>query len=351
MEMLLSNPDIVSRQTYIRLSTNGTPGGAINPYVGGVGQLVAAGATVTRKTLTQVPAGVTSVRVSTSLSVAAGNAGARIDVLDVAVREVVADRSVGNGSLTVNGTITRAPVATGAELVGYGPFPSVSDYLFQPCSSALDFGTDDFCVMGWVEWTSGGPNIQVPLAKNELGRNLAPYFELQIIGGALSWVSNAGGNQVSFGTLPSGRWQHIVYNRTGGVGSAYLNGRLVQSKADANNYNHAGADNLFIGRRGEDYPCASTRLSLFRIGVTAPTADQIHRIYEDEKALFQENAACTLYGASDAVTALAHDPDTGLMHVGTSAGRSVFKGLRRVANTTVPVGAAIAAAGGMVVEE
>jgi len=51
------------------------------------------------------------------------------------------------------------------------------------------------------------------------------------------------------------------------------------------------------------------------------------------------------------VTALAHDPDTGLLHVGTSAGRSVFKGLRRVANTTVPVGVAIAAAGGMVVEE
>jgi len=351
IEMLLSNPDIVSRQTYIRLSTTGTPGGAISPYIGGVGQTVAAGATVTRKTLTQFPAGVTSVRVSTSLSVAAGNAGARIDVRDVAVREVVADRSVGNGSLTVNGTITRAPVATGAELVGYGPFPSVSDYLFQPYSSALDFGTGDFCVMGWLEWTSGAPNIQVPLAKNELGKNLSPYFELQIIGGALSWVSNAGGNQVSFGTLPRGGWQHIVYTRTGGVGSAYLNGRLVQSKADANNYNHAGSDNLFIGRRGEDYPCASTRLSLFRIGATAPTADQIRRIYEDEKALFQENAACTLYGASDAVTALAHDPDTGLLHVGTSAGRSVFQGLRRVANTTVPVGVAIAAAGGMVVEE
>jgi len=272
-------------------------------------------------------------------------------ITNISVQAADADRSVNNRGLVVNGTITRAPVATGAELVGYGPFSSVSDYLSQPYSSALDFGTGDFCVMGWVEWTSGGPTIQVPLAKNEFGKNLAPYFELQIIGGALSWVSNAGGNQVSFGALPSGRWQHIVYTRAAGVGSAYLNGPLVQSRADANNYNHAGADNLFIGRRGEDYPCASTRLSLFRIGATAPTADQIRRIYEDEKLLFQENAACTLYGASDAVTALAHDPDTGLLHVGTSAGRSVFQGLRRVANTTVPVTTAIAVAGGMVVEE
>jgi hypothetical protein len=94
-----------------------------------------------------------------------------------------------------------------------------------------------------------------------------------------------------------------------------------------------------------------TILALWRISATAPTADQIRRIYEDEKALFQENAACTLYGVSDAVTALAYDLDTGLLHVGTSAGRSVFKGLRRVANTTTPVATAIAAAGDLVVEQ
>jgi hypothetical protein len=91
--------------------------------------------------------------------------------------------------------------------------------------------------------------------------------------------------------------------------------------------------------------------ALVRVTATTPTAAQLAKIQADERFLFQADAACTLYGASDAVTALAHDPDTGLLHVGTSAGRSVFKGLRRVANTTVPVGVAIAAAGGMVVDE
>jgi len=47
---------------------------------------------------------------------------------------------------------------------------------------------------------------------------------------------------------------------------------------------------------------------------------------------------------------LAHDPVTDLLSVGTSAGRSDFQGLRRVAKTTVPVTKAIAAAGGMVVD-
>jgi len=92
-------------------------------------------------------------------------------------------------------------------------------------------------------------------------------------------------------------------------------------------------------------------LALLRISATAPTAEQIAKIYEDEKLLFQENAQATLYGASNAVTALAHDPDTGLLHVGTSAGRSVFTGLRRINNTTDPITTAISARNGIIVEQ
>ena len=57
------------------------------------------------------------------------------------------DRSVHDGHLVVNGTITRSPVAAGAELVGYSGF-SAANYLEQPYDSALDFGTGDFCAMG-----------------------------------------------------------------------------------------------------------------------------------------------------------------------------------------------------------
>jgi hypothetical protein len=108
---------------------------------------------------------------------------------------------------------------------------------------------------------------------------------------------------------------------------------------------------LDIGNRWDHANAWDGSLALWRISATAPTADQILKIYNDEKVLFQENAACTLYGASDAVTALAHDPDTGLLHVGTSAGRSIFEGLRRVGNTTTSVSTAISASGGLVVEK
>jgi trimeric autotransporter adhesin len=59
----------------------------------------------------------------------------------------------------------------------------------------------------------------------------------------------------------------------------------------------------------------------------------------------------TLYGSYDSVTALAYDDDTELLHVGTSAGRSVFNGLRRVDNTTGAVGVAISASNNFIVEE
>ena len=74
-------------------------------------------------------------------------------------------------------------------------------------------------------------------------------------------------------------------------------------------------------------------------------------MYNDEKHLFEENAKATLYGSSDAVTALAYDEDTELLHVGTSAGRSDFQGLRRINNTTTAVTTAISASDDLIAEQ
>ena len=92
-------------------------------------------------------------------------------------------------------------------------------------------------------------------------------------------------------------------------------------------------------------------MALFRASKTGVSDDQLRKIYNDEKHLFATNAKATLYGTSDAVTALAYDDDTELLHVGTSAGRSEFQGLNRVNNTTDAVGSAISASNGFIVEE
>ena len=92
-------------------------------------------------------------------------------------------------------------------------------------------------------------------------------------------------------------------------------------------------------------------IALASISGTVPSAEQIKKIYEDEKVLFQENAKATLYGSSDAVTALAYDDSTNLLYAGTSAGRSEFQGLRRINNTTTAVTTAISASNGLVAEQ
>ena len=93
------------------------------------------------------------------------------------------------------------------------------------------------------------------------------------------------------------------------------------------------------------------RISLAKISGTVPTSQQIRKMYNDEKHLFQENAKATLYGTSNAVSALAYDDDIDTLHVGTSAGRSDFQGLRRINNTTRAIGSTMSANDGLIVEE
>ena len=80
----------------------------------------------------------------------------------------------------------------------------------------------------------------------------------------------------------------------------------------------------YFATRQYGFP-SNSKIALFRTGAGAPSAEQVKKIYNDEKHLFYENAKCTLYGSSDAVTALGYDEDTELLHVGTSSGRSDFR--------------------------
>ena len=271
-----------------------------------------------------------------------GGTNDQITIDNISVQLADADRSVNANGLIVNGTVTRTAVATGADLVAYSGF-SASNYLEQPYNSDLDFGTGDFCVMGWLNPVGSGNNYF-------LGRGL-------VAGMAMSYNPFNGvwnvylSSVLSTVTKAFSGWGLFVAVRKDDVLRVYLNGEEILSTASTENV--SGTTPItYIGT----YDAGSSlymegSLALWRISATAHTAEQIAKMYNDEKVLFQENAQATLYGTSDAVTALAHDSDTNLLHVGTSGGRSVFQGLRRVSNTTTAVGTAISASNGLVVEE
>lgn len=269
---------------------------------------------------------------------------------NISVRLAEPDRSVNGKGLQVFGTITKSAVATGADLVAYSGF-SGSNYLQQPYNSDLNFGTGDFFVMAWVKLGSSG--TQFIIDRQNGGGISTDRLNFAIIDYSSNLFCRVDNNTVTVSkSLPQGVWLNLALVRQSGVAYFYVDGVLVGSGAQAGNNTDASASYpLTVFAQGSDKLYSPSAGCLLRISATAPTAEQIAKIYEDEKFLFQDGAQATLYGSSDAVTALAYDSDTELLHVGTSAGRSVFQGLRRVDNTTTAVGAAISASNGMVAED
>jgi hypothetical protein len=283
--------------------------------------------------------------------------GLAVEIDNISVEEVVADRSINNNGINIVGSVTKGAVATDAELVGYGTTGS-SNYLTQPYNSDYNFGYGDFCIMGWAKHVGGDQTL--------FYRGTGNGF--QETGGLYLWINNhklkfrAGGNRqfevdAPISPMNSGQWHHYVVCRRDGVVYAYQDGVLFYSQ----NISVSNIDSsTHITKISSGYYAnnnLSNRLALLRISATAPTSEQIAKIYRDEKPLFQEGAKCTLYGEYDDVSAIAYDDGTELLHAGTSAasgtrGRSVFSGLRRVDHThNTNISVALSASNGLVVEE
>ena len=271
----------------------------------------------------------------------------------VSVKEAAQDRSVNKNGLQVFGTVTKTVVATGADLMAYSGFSS-SNYLEQPYNSDLDFGTGDFSYMYWVDGTGGTYDSIVCMGDSGVTANDGHGLRTGPSNVTFQWWAN---NSVRLAiTGFAGVWQNVCFVRQGGYLSGYINGEFVAGTLVTNDLNTMTNPTMMVGNGTNKSSTLSLgsfggSLALLRISATAPSAEQIAKMYNDEKHLFRENAKATLYGTSDAVTALAYDDDTELLHVGTSAGRSVFQGLNRVDNTTDAVGAAISASNGLVAED
>ena len=272
-----------------------------------------------------------------------------VDFDNISVKLADADRSVNANGLAVNGTVTKTAVATGAELVAYSGF-SATNYLSQPYNADLDFGTGDFYFMCWVKTTDTYFTFTDCGATDFTG-----FFFGVSTGPTLQW--NAGSNSAtssSISSLTSNTWQFVTVCRSGDNVKFYVNGALVSSSwgvasGDATDSSQTGTR---IGVRHDNAQTLDGgKLSLLRIGAGEPTAEQIRKIYNDEKWMFQPGAQVTLNGSSDAVTALAHDEVTDLLHVGTSGGMSVFDGLVRVSEDATAVTTSISANNSRIVRQ
>ena len=277
-----------------------------------------------------------------------------IDNVTVSLAEQ--DRSVNRKGLQVFGTVTKTAVATGAELMAYSGF-STSNYLEH--SFITNYGSPAvFSFMGWQKTSNtsdyqymgslidGTSQVVLGMSINATGVSSVgkPYFYDSVNSSLDATIR-----------VDDGQWHFMVGVFDGTSKKLYIDGKLnasatVTALAMTNVYKtQVGFYKSYTSSARQYFHLGS--IALIRTSATAPSAEQIKKMYNDEKHLFQENAKATLYGSSDAVTALAYDDDTELLHVGTSAGRSVFQGLNRVDNTTDAVGTAISASNGFIVED
>ena len=274
-----------------------------------------------------------------------------------------ADRSSSNKGLKVSGTITATPVATGAELVAYGGY-TYNDYLDMYDQTAP--GTGDFSVTAWIKPGTNGSGTGAYFhlfnmgSSTTGGQSRSTGFVLKMAtngsGGYSPYFFNADGgtNHGTFNTnnrIPLGIWSQLIGLRRDGRAYLYLNGELLITGNTwttnlTDTYISIGRAPGFTNENGGD-----AKLALVRYSLDAPSAVAIKKTYNDEKYLFRDNAKCTLYGTANNVTALAYDDTKNILHAGTSSGRSEFRGLNRINNTTTAVTTAISASDGLVAEQ
>jgi len=288
------------------------------------------------------------VATATSMYVSAGDdaniSGGVLGFDNISVKLADADRSVKNTGLVLNGTLTKAAVASGAGLVAYSGF-SASNYLEQPYSANLDFGTGDFCVMGWVNLATITP-LQVLVDRAD-ATSSTPRWRLSVAattGLPDITLVTSGGNFSATGTsaLPIGVSSFVAAVKSGTNLILYINGiqAAITNAAAATTLTNA-LGKLRIGCNAVDGGggIGSSSMALWRISATAPSADQIAHIYRTELPLFQANAQCTIAGTSTAVTALAYDDVADTLQVGTSWGRTSFRDLLRIDSEATSTGA------------
>lgn len=96
------------------------------------------------------------------------NTSASVD--NISVREVVADRSYRAAGASITGTLTRAQLASSTSLVGYSGF-SAANYLREPYSADLDFGTGEWTGSAWVNIPATLPLSNFPVTGPNLVTN------------------------------------------------------------------------------------------------------------------------------------------------------------------------------------
>ena len=272
-----------------------------------------------------------------------------------------------NFGFAVKGTLTRAPVYPGADLMCYSGWSS-SNYLIRGADDQTghagtnedfnEYGTSNFMWAGWVH----PPSTSVTSSQTLIGvgdLHLNNGFKIGLSQQNGGWYLQVGYLSVNnsfastnsiYAGLNGFQWNQFIVYKTGDTFRLYINGQYYGSTFGASTVNWTtawgngtGRPCTVIGGRvggvassSTEWAHSSTKLALIRHGVvptfgTEGFTDEAMRImYEDEKQLFRAGAKCCLGGTDSVARAIDYDRSTDLLHVSTNTERSEFRRLVRI---------------------
>ena len=213
---------------------------------------------------------------------------------NISLRKAEEDRSVNAKGLQVFGTITKSAVVTGAELVSYGSFNNSNNFR-QPYNSDLNFEQNDFSIMFWI-YDTGVDEHCTLISRDEREFDISRLAN--VYGNKLRIYTRNSSEDLrapdSASALPQNKWTYVCVTYTGGnTKKVYIDGQLdntitgTDGEYDIDNTSYG----LNIGVRytggTKNYSGVGVQLAKIRISCSAQSSEQIKKIYEDEKVLFQ----------------------------------------------------------------
>ena len=280
-----------------------------------------------------------SVGYTYGITFACVNTGTQALYDAVSVKEVTADRSYKAQGSYIYGTLTKSAVASNAQLVAYSGF-SAANYLQEPYSADLDFGTGEWSASAWVNAPTANATAGILAAR---AYSSGPYITLGIDATnkltATAFDGTTTRTVTTTAAYNTATWTKVRANyTTDGKLAILVNGVEVASATGTplltlNNSNAA----LTIGNSyALDAPFPGS-IALLKFSATVPTSEQAVFAYEQEKQLFREGAQCVL-PASTNILDLAYDDATDTWSALQASYESTWSGLGRTATATPSAG-------------
>lgn len=130
---------------------------------------------------------------------------------NISVKEFIKDRSYKAAAANITGPLTATAVNTGNDLVAYSGF-SAANYIQEPYSADLDFGTGEWSVSAWVNIPASLPLANFPVVGSNLVAN--GTFDVDVSGWApfageatITWVDGVAQIAGTHKTSPCGYTQ------------------------------------------------------------------------------------------------------------------------------------------------